>query len=625
MKNYNKDDYLEKLKGIKLPDLDEKSNIDEVYDNFIIKLSKIIDLVAPLREIRVKNNTPDWFDGEIMDEIRTRDKLHRKYINTKLEADGLPYRSSRNKVQTLINSKKKIYIRNSLEQNKRDSKKLWKSLKNLGLPSKSKSDSKINLNIEGRINSKPAEIADHFNEFYSTLADKLLQKLPNAPNEFGDNKIKNYYEDKKLQENNFEFSTVDKNEISKILLNINNSKSPGFDNIPGKFLKDGCEIISAHVSDIFNLSVMLSKFPNQCKIAKIKPIFKKGSKLEAVNYRPISLLPLISKVFEKCIHDQLQMYVTNFNIIYKFQSGFRSDFSTDTCLSYLHNKILSGFEKGEYTGMILIDLQKAFDTIDHKILLQKLKYIGLSDEATSWIKSYLTNRTTFVEIEGYMSSKKGIKCGVPQGSILGPLLFLIYVNDMSQSVNCNLLLYADDSCLTVSHKDVNYIENTLNSNLSTLCNWFVDNKLSIHLGKTESILFGTSTKLAKINKLNIRYGDHVIEQKQSVKYLGVTLDNTLSGKSMVESILTKINSKIKFLYRKQKFLTKELRRLLCNSLIQPHFDFACCSWYPLLTQNLKKRLQTSQNKCIRFCLSLNNRDRIDGTKFAEINWLPVKE
>ena len=404
-----------------------------------------------------------------------------------------------------------------------------------------------------------------------------MEKLPNVPNKFGDKVTSNYCEEIKIQENKCEFKTVDKSEISKLLLDLNNSKSPGFDNIPGKFLKDGSEIISVHISDIFNLSVMLSKFPEQCKIAKIKPIFKKSSKLEAVNYRPISLLPLISKIFEKCIHDQLQMYLTNFDIIYKLQSGFRSDFSTDTCLSYLQNTILKGFERGEYTGMILIDLQKAFDTIDHKILLKKLKYIGVSNGATNWIESYLTNRSTFVEIEGYMSSEKDIKCGVPQGSILGPLLFLIYVNDMSQSVNCNLLLYADDSCLIVTHKDINYIENTLNANLSSLCDWLVDNKLSIHLGKTESILFGTRSKLAKVNKLNIRHGNHVIEQKQSVTYLGVTLDNILSGKSMVDNILSKINNKLRFLYRKRKFLSKDIRRLLCNSLIQPHYDFACCS------------------------------------------------
>ena len=449
--------------------------------------------------------------------------------------------------------------------------------------------------------------------------------LPNAPNKFGDIETANYYREKNLQENKLIFQTVDPIEISELLDNINNSKSAGFDNIPGCFLKDGSKIISTYISCIFNLSVLLGKFPNQCKIAKIRPIFKKGSKLEAINYRPISLLPLISKVFEKCIHKQLQAYVTKHNIIYKLQSGFRSDFSTDTCLSYLHNKILKGFDKGEYTGMILIDLQKAFDTIDHEILLKKLKYIGLANTAISWIESYLKNRITFVEIEGSMSSERDLKCGVPQGSILGPLLFLIYINDMPQAVKCDLLLYADDSCLTVTHKDIKFIEDTLNDNLSSLCDWLVDNKLSIHLGKTESILFGTSNKLAKGNLLNIKYGNQLITQKRSVKYLGVILDNVLKGRSMVESILSNINKKLKFLFRKQKLLNKSIRRLLCNSLIQPHYDYACSSWYPLLTQNLKDRIQISQNKCIRFCLSLNNRESVDETKFIEINWLPIKK
>ena len=159
---------------------------------------------------------------------------------------------------------------------------------------------------------------------------------------------------------------------------------------------------------------------------------------------------------------------------------------------------------------------------------------------------------------------------------------------MSQAVFCELLLYADGSCLAVTHKNVQHIEETLNNNLSSLCEWLVDNKLSIHLGKTESILFGTQNKLTKANKLNIKYGEYDIEQKQSVIYLGVILDNNLSGRSMAEYILSKINNKLRFLYRKQKFLDKDTRRLLCNSLIQPHYDFACSSWFPLLTENMKK-------------------------------------
>ena len=452
-----------------------------------------------------------------------------------------------------------------------------------------------------------------------------MEQLPDAPNKFGNSETAKYYHDKNIQQNNFSFKSVDQSEIAKILYHINSSKASGFDDIPGIFLKDGSDIISKQISDIFNLSVLLGKFPSQCKIAKVRPIFKKGSRLEAVNYRPISLLPLISKVFEKCIHDQLQKYVTDFNIIYKFQSGFRSDFSADTCLSYMHNTILQGMDKGEYTGMVLIDLQKAFDTIDHQILLSKLKLLGLSESAISWIKSYLTDRSTFVEIEGIRSHKRDSKCGVPQGSILGPLLFLLYVNDMSQAVTCGLSLYADDSCLTVTHKNINYIEETLNSNLSSLCDWLVDNKLSIHLGKTQSILFGTPNKLGKTSNLNIMYATQIIEQKLKVMYLGVILDNNLTGRSMAENILSKLNNKLRFLYRKQKYLDKETRRLLCNSLIQPHYDFACSSWFPLLTKDMKKRFQISQNKLIRFCLNLGSRESINLTRFREINWLPVEE
>ena len=274
--------------------------------------------------------------------------------------------------------------------------------------------------------------------------------------------------------------------------------------------------------------------------------------------------------------------------------------------------------------MILIDLQKAFDTIDHKILLNKLGYLGLSDDVVHWFKSYLTKRLNYVQIEDKLSTSSVVTCGVPQGSILGPLLFLIYVNDMSQAVNCELLLYADDSCLIFSDRDIKNLETSLNINFSSLCNWFVDNKLSIHLGKTESILFGTRRRLNKNGTLNITYNNKLIKQKSHVKYLGCILDDVLSGRNMANHVLSKVNGKLRFLYRKQNFFNKTTRRLISNALIQPHFDYACSSWYPLLTQGLENKVQVLQNKCIRYCLKLNNRDHIGIAEFKEINWLPVK-
>ena len=180
---------------------------------------------------------------------------------------------------------------------------------------------------------------------------------------------------------------------------------------------------------------------------------------------------------------------------------------------------------------------------------------------------------------------------VPQGSILGPLLFLLYINDMPQAVNSELLLYTDDTCFFFVGKDSKIIGDQLNKDFNSLCEWFIDNKLSIHFGeeKTKSILFGTKQLLHKGKSLNIRYGDTEIKQHTKVTYLGCILDNDLSGESMVTKVLSLINGRLKFLYRKQKFFNYSLRRLLCNALIQPHYDYACSAWYPSLNKRLLKK------------------------------------
>ena len=199
---------------------------------------------------------------------------------------------------------------------------------------------------------------------------------------------------------------------------------------------------------------------------------------------------------------------------------------------------------------------------------------------------------------------------------------------MKQPLDFDLSLCADDSCLVYQHKDVNEIERNLNQNFSNVCDWFTDNKLSIHLGedKTKCILFDTKHhRLNNVSSLEIKYGEIHIKQYHTVTYLGCLLDETLSGESMALKVINKINSRLRFLYRKNRFLSPPLRRLLCNSLIQPHFDYACSAWYPNLNKRLKSKLQILQNKCIRFCLNLNNRAHIGQKEFEKINWLPVND
>jgi len=478
------------------PDYEVFTDINNAYSDFCNKVLQIIDKIAPIRESRVRNSTQAWFDGEIRDKIALRDNLFKKFKKNNLQINHDIYREARIKTNNAICGRKVKFFEDKLKQNIGKPKELWKTLKDLGLPNKKSSGStKVCLkksNEEVCFDSKTN--AEIFMNFFSDLAKNLVRKLPTAPNKYTIESLINYYGGKTPGET-FSLKRVSEDEVIKILSNLDISKAAGIDNIKAVFLKDGASILGKPIAKLCNLSIKLSTFPDKCKVAKLKPLFKKGSKTEPKNYRPISLLPLISKIFEKVVLDQTQQFLNENKVLYNYQSGFRSSHSTAFALSYLNDKILQGFDKGLVTGMILIDLQKAFDTIDHGILLKKLSVLNFSQDSIQWFKSYLSDRTFQVSLEESLSKPGKLGCGVPQGSILGPLLFLLYVNDMPMAVSkCDLFLYADDSCLVFQHKNVKEIEKVLTEEFKDLCEWFVNNKLSIHLVKTKPNLFSLHQK-----------------------------------------------------------------------------------------------------------------------------------
>ena len=627
-KNYSVNEYEEKLKQANFPNYLNFDNMDAAYCSFLKILMNVIDSLAPSKERRIKGRTQEWFDGEISELISIRNQQYKKFKKTLLHVDKEIFKETKYKVIKMIKNKKKLYFEKKLQENIGKPKELWKAIKSLGLPSKNAAVSNICLKDKnGTLNFEDSSNANTFKSFFENLANDLVLKLPKAPNIYTLTKTLSYYRKLGLTSNSFNLSPISEEDMRKYLINLSPNKASGIGNLSGKFLKDGANVLALPISQLCNLSISLNTFPQDCKISKLKPQYKKGSRTEPKNFRPISLLPLLSKLIEKTIHDQVQNYCNKNNIFFAFQSGFRGKHSTDTCLTYLHDKILKGFDEGLLTGMIAIDLQKAFDTIDHEILLSKMPLLGFSENSIKWFRSYLSNRTFHVSLNSYMSSAGKIICGVPQGSILGPLLFLLYINDMPQAVESDLFLYADDSGLALQHKDINIMNQQLNKDFHNLCLWFIDNKLSIHFGedKTKCILFASKQKIKRAGKLEISFNNIKIKQYSSLTYLGCILDNTLSGEAMATKTIKKINARLKFLHRKNDFLTPELRRLLCNALIQPHFDYVCSSWFPNLNQKLKKKLQITQNKCIRFCLQLSARTRLTFEHHKKINWLPIKE
>ena len=257
-------------------------------------------------------------------------------------------------------------------------------------------------------------------------------------------------------------------------------------------------------------------------------------------------------------------------------------------------------------------------------MLQNLEAIGLHKSAIVWFKSYLCERQQSVEINETISKPMTVTCGVPQGSIMGPLLFLIYINDISTAVRCKLLLYADDSALLVSGKNTQLIQKSLSSELEAAREWLVNNKLSLHLGKTESILFGSKRKLHTCSYIQVKCAGTTLTCQTHVKYLGIELDQSLSGERVADKIICKSNAKLKFLYRQTKNVNMKTKRFLTSALILCHFDYAGSSWFSGLTKKYKSRLQCTQNKVIRFLLNAPARTHIGLREFRLVNMLPIE-
>ena len=624
MKNYTVDAL---LSAISLADWSGVycSDVNRSWCAFKSVLSNIIETLAPVKEIRLKNHTEPWMCSEILDAIKLRDNLLYRFKKEQQPELYSEYCRLRNKIQRDVKKAKSSFFRDKIEEVKFNPKKLWEQLKTLGYSNKSKDQSRVILNIDGELCFDPSRVANYINQFYTTIASTLVNKLPSSLGKFSVNStiFSSHYEKLGVTSDAFKLCPVSSDFILKELRSLNPNKSTGLDGVPARFLRDGAVLLKDQLTHIINVSIMTSTVPTEFKLARVRPLYKKNSRSEVGNYRPVSILCVTSKLLEKAVYSQLETYLRENNILYGYQSGFRSSFSTDTCLIHLNDYIRSQMSIGNYTGLVLIDLQKAFDTVDHVILCKKLKAMGIA--SVDWFSSYLSDRKQIVSVNEVDSNPLGVSCGVPQGSILGPLLFLCYVNDMASSVDCKLLLYADDSALLVSDKNPGHIAERLGNELDSCRQWLIDNKLSLHLGKTECMLFGTKKRLNKVNSFSVSCGGQTIKSTKVAKYLGVTLDETLNGESIAQDVIKKAGARLRFLYRQAGSLNLTTRKILCNALIMCYYDYTCSSWYTSLSQHFKNRLQTMQNKVVRFILDLGPRAHIGQAERNKIGMLSVQD
>ena len=401
---------------------------------------------------------------------------------------------------------------------------------------------------------------------------------------------------------------------------LSKTKSTGLDNISAKLIRECADIISDPLCDLFNKSLMSGIFPDDWKCARVIPLFKQGESLDLNNYRPISVISVVAKVFERIVYDQLYNFLSNEGIISKQQSGFRSLHSTVSALLEATDSWAFNIDRGYVNAVVFLDLKKAFDTVDHEILLTKMNRYGIQGKSLDWFKSYLTNRKQRCSVNGCLSDFTTLKCGVPQGTILGPLLFLIYINDLPNCLSFSVpRMYADDTHITYAGSDLHLIQSSISHDLEKLSKWLVSNKLTLNATKTEFMLIGSRQRLSTLSDtLELSIDNVPIEKVSSVKSLGIYVDENLTWYLHVDKLCKKIASAIGAIKRVKPFVPQSTLLSIYNSLVQPHFDYCSLVWGNC-GKTLSNKLQKLQNRAARVITS-SSYDADVNSLFDKLSW-----
>ena len=362
-------------------------------------------------------------------------------------------------------------------------------------------------------------------------------------------------------------------EVYKYLVDMNPGKSTGLDNISPEILRVAAPVLAEPIASIVNTSIECSVFPQKWKEAKLFPVYKSGGKQNVNNYRPISVLCAGSKILEKHVHKHLYMFLIQYNLITKSQSGFREKHSCQTCMTKVVDQWLTMLNEGGIVGCVQIDLRRAFDVIDHTILIKKLGIYGLSDKSIRWFQSYLSNRSQTVCLGAVKGQESSITYGVPQGSILGPLIFILYISDLPCHLTETYMdMYADDTSLSASGKSVTDVAVKLSSECEIINKWVDNNRLLINKEKSVSMLACSHQKRSVLptDNFNVYFNDIVLRNVDSCKILGINVDNNLSWRKHIDCVTSRLASTVGLLYRISSYIDRNCMILFYNSYIYFH-------------------------------------------------------
>lgn len=549
--------------SITITDYDEITR-DEIWNNInnfntleelSISLQEVINKNKKIKTKTIKPHKNPWVTEELLDLINKREKYHKlrkkyplsTYVNEK-------YEELRNTVTMENKLLQKSHNSQTFNDCMSSPKKYWEKIKEILFNKIQGSNNNKNLSIkeDNSLINDPKKVADIFNNFFVNISNQ-------SPINISQTQKINITQQ-------FNLTPVSPEEITLYISEINSTSATGMDDISAKFLKNFCPKLNVILAKLINKSINNGIFPNNLKIARVVPVFKTGDSLNPSNYRPISVLNSLSKIFEKCLYKRLSQHLDNNSILSQHQYGFTQGSNTTAACVNLTQYITTELDKKQHVSCVFLDIRKAFDTVNHRLLCKKIKQLKLPKHIYKVLKTYLLNRPQIVAIGTKNSDPRNIINGVPQGSILGPLLFSIFINDITHiKLKGKIQLYADDTVLKYSSRDINTIFQEMQHDIDLIANWFNTNQLDLNVSKTKYMFF-TNCKINMETIPILSYQNQTISRVNSFKYLGLIIDDKLSWSNHIDHIKSKIIPYI-FTIRKLKHLLPR------NTLLSIYFSY----------------------------------------------------
>ena len=588
--NYNKEQLAETLRENiskqKINHLDPNAYWDELVNC----INKAADKHCPMVKMKIRDTSAPFINKELRELQSDRDYFCEKADLSQEPGDRFIANCMIKIARKQVKKAKADYFLNQAIIHNQNHKKFWYEYKKIQPKSKQAVSNIIDDKTGERIEDK--QLPNNINNYFIEIGENLAKKCQQI-NE----------EDKlfhpTVNENVFTLNKVDEGVIKCKILKLDKHKPSGLVNINSAFVQQSMVTLAKEFTHLFNLIIASGIFPDKWKSAVVTPIPKVPNPKSCNELRPISILPLPGRLMEQIIHDQIKEFLEGSNFFAKEQNGFRSKHSTTKALSEILDQLLTNMDNGELSISVFLDLKKAFDTIDHLILLNKLKTSGIDQDTCQLIKNYLTNRTQITKINGFTSQKRIVTTGVPQGSTLGPLLFLIFINDLPRITDsAKFILFADDAVLTVKNNSSKNAEKIMNGIFKNVHQWCAENKLTLNTSKTEYVIFGTKQKKKNSQPIELRIGENILKEVDSYKYLGTVLDGSLNVGPQIarlnQTLASKLNS-----FRKMRFcMSEKTAAYIYKATILPIIDYNDII-YGLMTKQQEIKLQRIQNRALR--------------------------